>query len=79
MSTSATTALDAALNAALASVRAATGTASRTDFAAYRRELPRLLAEGHANRWALIRDGALISVLGHLSRLRGKPAMNASP
>ena len=30
--------------------------------ALHRRELPRLLAEGHANRWTLIRQGAVLGV-----------------
>jgi len=32
------------------------------DFEGYRRELPRLLTEGHANRFALIKDGQVVSV-----------------
>ena len=32
------------------------------DFECYRRELPRLLAEGHANRFAVIKDGQLVSL-----------------
>jgi hypothetical protein len=32
------------------------------DFECYRRELPRLLREGHANRFALIKDGQVVSV-----------------
>jgi hypothetical protein len=32
------------------------------EFATYRRELPRLLAEGHANRFALIRENQVLSI-----------------
>jgi hypothetical protein len=32
------------------------------EFATYRRELPRLLAEGHAGRYALIKEDQVISV-----------------
>jgi hypothetical protein len=32
------------------------------DFEGYRRELPRLLAEGQANRFALIQDGQVVGV-----------------
>ncbi len=32
------------------------------DFACYRRELSRLLAEGHGGRYALIHDGQVLSV-----------------
>src|SRR5262245_8151534 len=32
------------------------------DFAGYRGELPRLLAEGHANRFALIHDGQVLGI-----------------
>jgi len=32
------------------------------EFETYRRELPRLLKEGHAGRWALIKDDGVISI-----------------
>jgi hypothetical protein len=32
------------------------------DLETYRRELPRLLQEGHANRYALIRDNQVLSI-----------------
>ena len=32
------------------------------EFETYRRELPRLLQEGHAGRWALIRGDEVVSV-----------------
>jgi hypothetical protein len=32
------------------------------DFATYRRELPRLLKEGHAGRYAIIRGGEVVSI-----------------
>ena len=32
------------------------------EFDTYRRELPRLVREGHAGRWALIKEDAVISV-----------------
>lgn len=32
------------------------------DFETYRRELPRLLEEGHANRYAIIRDDQVVSI-----------------
>lgn len=31
-------------------------------FAAYRHELPQLLAQGHAGRFALIREGQIVSI-----------------
>src|SRR5436305_1953424 len=32
------------------------------DLQTYRRELPRLLQEGHAGRYAIVRDGQVVSV-----------------
>lgn len=32
------------------------------DFETYRRELPRLLQEGHANRYVIIRDDHVVSI-----------------
>jgi hypothetical protein len=32
------------------------------DWECYRRELPRLLEEGHGERWVLIKDGQVISI-----------------
>ena len=51
-----------ALDVALASAPPAERDRLARDFNAYRRELPRLLAEGHANRWILIRQGTVLSV-----------------
>jgi hypothetical protein len=36
--------------------------AIRTEIATYRRELPRLIAEGHAGRFVLIKGDAVVSV-----------------
>jgi hypothetical protein len=41
---------------------AAGGAATEPEFAAYLRELPRLLAEGHAGRYALLKGDEVLSV-----------------